>query len=58
MEIHLLTQQREQGAECPDVAGLGTLIAYLDRFSEPARDELVLPHGLHVGSGFGTLGSM
>ena len=58
MEVHLLTRGREQRAEGPDVARLGTLIAYLDHLSGPARDELVLPHGLHVGSGFGTLGGV
>ena len=40
------------------MAGLGALVAYLDRLSGPARDELVLPHGLHVGNGFGMLGGM
>ena len=58
MEIHLLMQRREQGAECPDVAGLGALVAYLDYLFGPARDELVLPHGLHAGSGFDTLGGV
>ena len=58
MEVHLLMRRREQGAEGPDVAGLDTLVAYLDCLSGPARDELVLPHGLHVGSGFGTLGGV
>ena len=56
MEAHLLTRWREQGAEGPDVAGLGALVAYLDHSSGPARDKLVLPYGLHVGSSFGTFG--
>ena len=58
MEVHLLTRRGEQRAESPDVARLGTLIAYLDRLSGPARDEFVLPHGLHAGSGFGTFGGV
>ena len=40
------------------MARLGTLVAYLDRLSGPARDELVLPHGLHASSGFGMLGGV
>jgi hypothetical protein len=40
------------------VAGLGTLIAYLDCSDSLAFDHLVLPHGLHVGGGFGMLGSV
>ena len=40
------------------MARLDALVAYLDCLSGPARDELVLPHGLHAGSSFGTLGGV
>ena len=61
MEVHLLTRRgEEQGAEGPNVAWLGTLVAYLDRFTDLAiaADELVLPHGLHAGGGLGALGGV